>query len=119
MAWSFNAHTPVYMQIAARLRSEIIRGVYKPNDQIPPVRTLAVIAAVNPNTVQRALALLEEEGILYSHTTQGRYVTDDEEILERARKQSANELIEDFLQKAKELSISREELISILKEANL
>ena len=119
MAWTFNSQTPVYIQIAARLRGEIIRGVYKPNDQIPPVRTLAVIAAVNPNTVQRALTLLEDEGIIYSHTTQGRYVTDDNAVLERARHQAANELIEDFLHKARELSIERDELISILKEADL
>ena len=119
MAWKFNSQTPVYLQIAARLRAEIIRGIYKPNDQIPPVRTLAVIAAVNPNTVQRALVTLEEEGIIYSHTTQGRYVTNDEEILSEARRREANDLISDFLQKAEELSITKEEIIKILEEETL
>ena len=119
MAWSFNSHTPVYLQIAARLRGEIIRGVYKPNEQIPPVRTLAVIAAVNPNTVQRALATLEDEGIIYSQTTQGRYVTDNEEILASAKSRAVNELIEDFLQKSKEFSVSKEEIIKMIEEAEI
>ena len=54
MAWSFDKHTPVYIQIADRIRSEIITGEYPPESQIPSVRQLAYMAAVNPNTVQRA-----------------------------------------------------------------
>lgn len=119
MAWSFNAHTPVYMQIAARLRGEIIRGVYKSNEQILSVRQLAVIAAVNPNTVQRALTELENEGLLVSVSTQGRFVTDNGEVLATAKRKAANDLVEDFLQRAAELSLSKDELSLLLKEAGV
>ena len=119
MAWSFNAQTPVYMQIASRLRGEIIRGVYKPNEQMLSVRQLAVIAAVNPNTVQRALLELEGEGLLVCNSTQGRFITDDESVLEAARRKAASDLVEEFLQRAAELSLDAKELSKLFKEAGI
>lgn len=116
MAWSFNEHTPVWLQIERRLRNEIISGVYKPDEQIPTVRQLAVTAAVNPNTVQRALTALEEEGLIHSNGTLGRFVTNDEAVLKTARKQIVKELVSDFVKQAGYISVSREELIEILKE---
>lgn len=118
MAWSFDKHTPVYLQIAARIRAEIIRGTYPPNTQIPSVRQLAVTAAVNPNTVQHALVALESEGLIYSESTSGRFVTDNEELIQLARHRAAGEMVEDFLRQAGELSISKEELIKMIEEAD-
>ncbi len=116
MAWSFNEHTPVWMQIADRLRNEIINGSYKPNEQIPTVRQLAVSAAVNPNTVQRALSALEDEGIIYSAGTVGRFVTDNEEILSAVRGKAVTELVKEFLKRAEEMSITPEELKELIEE---
>ena len=61
--WKFNSREAVFVQIASRLRGEILRGKYQPDQQIPPVRQLAFEAAVNPNTMQKALTVLEEEGL--------------------------------------------------------
>ncbi len=116
MAWSFDKHTPVYLQIAARIRGDIISGVYPPSSQIPPVRQLATVAAVNPNTVQHALTALEGEGLIYSQGTSGRFVTSDNKLLENAKKDAAKEFVNEFLSRAKELSISREELIKLIEE---
>lgn len=116
MAWNFDEHTPVYLQIANRLRDDIIKGVYKPEEQIPTVRQLALTAAVNPNTVQRSLTELENEGLLYSRGTQGRFVTGDSEILSRAAERAARDLVHEFLKKAENLDISRERLIKMLEE---
>ncbi len=116
MAWNFDEHTPVYLQIANRLSDDIIKGVYKPEEQIPTVRQLALTAAVNPNTVQRSLTELENEGLLYSRGTQGRFVTGDNEILSRAAERAARDLVHEFLKKAKNLDISRERLIKMLEE---
>ena len=52
MAWSFDRNTPVFVQIADRIRRDVISGIYPPGEKIPTVRQLAAIAAVNPNTVQ-------------------------------------------------------------------
>ena len=119
MAWRFNEHTPVYIQIADRLRGEIIKGMYAPGDQIPPVRQLAVMAAVNPNTVQRALLDLEAEGLLRTAGTNGRFVTDDTAVLANTKTVAARELVQRFLEQAAEISIHKTELIHMIEEAEI
>ncbi len=88
--WRFDPEKPLFRQICDRLCDEIARGVYPPGSKVPSVRELAVIAGVNPNTVQRALSELEDEGILVSRRGDGRYVADngklkDNLLLERSR----------------------------------
>lgn len=116
MAWSFDEYTPVYLQIADRIRNDIISGAYEKGAQIPPVRQLALTAAVNPNTVQHALTELESEGIIYSRGTSGRFVTDDLEIIASARQEAARKLIKDFIKQAESMSIDKKELIKMLEE---
>lgn len=116
MAWSFNQHAPVYIQIAERLRTDIINGTYSPGEQIPPVRQLAITAAVNPNTMQRAFSELETEGLLCAKGTQGRYVTEDIAILSSARRTAARQLVSDFIKQAESISMSKAELIKMIEE---
>ncbi len=116
MAWSFNQHAPVYIQIAKRLRTEIINGTYAPGEQIPPVRQLAITAAVNPNTMQHALSELEVEGLICAKGTQGRYVTEDVAVLSAARRTAAKQLVSEFLKQAESMSISKAELIKMIEE---
>ena len=118
MAWSFNEHTPVYIQIADKLRNDIISGIFPAGEQIPTVRQLAMTAAVNPNTVQRALTELESEGIIHAKGTNGRFVTEDEQILLSAREASARRLVKDFIAQAQCMSISKSELIKMIEEDN-
>lgn len=118
MSWSFDKHTPVYIQIADKICKQIITGEYAPEAQIPSVRQLAFMAAVNPNTVQRALAELESEGIIYSKGTLGRFVTSDKALIEQARHRAAKQLVSDFTNQAKLLNISKEELIKMMEEEN-
>ena len=81
MTWQFRGHSPVYRQIVRHIRADILNGCYQPDEQIPPVRQLAMEAGVNPNTMQRALSALEDEGLLVSRGTVGRFVTSDEAAL--------------------------------------
>ena len=116
MAWEFNRTTPVFMQIAGRLRSEILGGKYEANTQIPSVRQLAFEASVNPNTMQKALTKLEEDGLLYTRGTVGRFVTSDQAVLQRARELSKREILHDLLEQTKALGITGEELIRYIRE---
>ena len=118
MAWMFNNREAVFVQIANRLRSDILSGVYKPNEQIPAVRQLAFEASVNPNTMQKALSLLEDEGILYSKGTIGRFVTDNEETLLRTKEKMKRNCVKELLSKAAEMGIGKDELINYIKEAD-
>ncbi len=116
MAWSFQANSPVYQQIASRIRADILNGKYPAEEQIPSVRQLAYIAAVNPNTMQRALTQLEQDGLLISRGTAGRFVTEDQEILRAARQNAADELIESFLQGCRQMGFGKDEIIQMLKD---
>ena len=116
MSWKFNQTEAVFIQIARRLRSEIISGKYPPGSQIPPVRTLAAEAAVNPNTVQKALSYLEDEGLIYASGTVGRFVTEDVKILALTANKMRRETVRNLLGEARALGITRDELIQYLKE---
>ncbi len=116
MSWKFSPDRPVYVQVAERLRNLIIGGQYPPGGQIPSVRQIALDAAVNPNTVQRAVAELEAEGLIVSRGTVGNFVTDDEGTISLCKQSIARALVDEFIKNAAELSISKEELIEMIKE---
>ena len=67
----------VYLEIAERYEKYITLGVIKPGERLPSVRDMAMEAGVNPNTMQRALAELERDGLVYSQRTAGRFVTEE------------------------------------------
>lgn len=117
MAWSFSSDRPVYLQIADRIIKSVLSGEYLPGEQIPTVRQLALEAAVNPNTVQRAFAELEYEGIIISKGTLGRFVTEDTKVVEICRKKMAQQLVKNFLENMEQLSISKEQAIAMIEEA--
>lgn len=117
MAWSFSTDRPVYLQIAERIRRSVLSGEYPPGGQIPSVRQLALEAAVNPNTVQHAFSDLEHEGIILSKGTQGRFVTEDRQVIELVRQEIAMECVRGFLRDLKQLAIDPEQAISMIKEA--
>lgn len=117
MSWKFTSDRPVYVQIESHIKNDIISGVYQVNQQIPSVRQLAVEAGVNPNTVQRALAELELQGILVSETTSGRFVTSDEAVLAKLRTDEADALIDKMIADAKALGLSKDETLKKIKES--
>ena len=116
MAWSFSQDRPVYIQISERIIMSVLSGQYAAGEQIPSVRQLALQAAVNPNTVQHAFSELESEGIIVSKGTMGRYVTEDTAVIESCRKKMLENLVKDFIGKAQRLRVTKEQIISILKE---
>ncbi len=118
MAWKFFSDSPVYFQIADRIRSSVLSGEYLPGGQIPTVRQLATTAAVNPNTVQHAFSELENEGLIVSKGTMGRFVTEDTAVIENCRKVQAQKLVQTVILNAKRMSISKEELIDMIKEGD-
>ena len=77
---------------------------------------LAAEAAVNPNTMQKALSLLEEGGLLCSKGTLGRFVTGDGEILRKKRDEMRREVIKSLLSQAHGLGISGRELIEYIEK---
>ncbi|MBQ8837224.1 MAG: GntR family transcriptional regulator [Clostridia bacterium] len=116
MAWEFNSREAIFLQLASKLRFDIVCGKYAPDTQFPSVRQLAEEAGVNPNTVQKALASLEEEGLLYTHTTVGRFVTPNENLIGETKERMRRQAVRGLVSEAERLGISKEELIAYIKE---
>ena len=116
MAWSFQSGVSVTVQIVDRLRTAIISGEYQSGAQFPTVRALATEAAVNPNTMQKALALLESEGLIVTRGTSGRWVTDDAVAIEESRRTQLGRFVRMMIDEAQRGGIGRDELVEeILK----
>ena len=99
MIWSFVPDRPIYLQLQEILKLSIVSGVHPPGAKLPAVRDLAIEAAVNPNTVQRALTELEREGLVYAQRTSGRFVTEDTEVIRKMKNELAMEIVDAFLEK--------------------
>ena len=116
MTWQFNSSEPVFIQLAKKLRVEILTGTYGSGGQLPPVRQIAFEASINPNTVQRALLLLEDEGLLCTRGTTGRFVTEDRTLLDQACEKMKRAEVRSFLKKTQELGMTKEELFKIIEQ---
>ena len=111
MAWKFRSGLALTVQIVERLRQDILKGVYESGGAFPTVRQLAYDAGVNPNTMQKALALLENEGLLVTNSTVGRTVTDDEAVLNEARRKALDSFTANIIKEAKNMSLDMKDLI--------
>ena len=104
--------SPIWRQIAVRIKSDVAGGRLAPGEKIASVRDLAVQAGVNPNTMQRALAQLEQEGILRTERTSGRYVTEDAAVLDVLRGQLASEVIAELYRKLRAIGMDDDQIVA-------
>lgn len=116
MAWKFSSDKPVYLQISDRIIKKILSGEYPAGEQIPTVRQIALEAAVNPNTVQHAFSELENEGLIISKGTMGRFVTEDTEVVSYCRRKMAEQFVSEFAKNMEQLSVTKEQAIKMIEE---
>lgn len=116
MPWNLDSKRPIYEQILERVQLDIVTGHYKAGDKLPSVRDLAAEAAVNPNTMQKALSELERSGLLYAQRTSGRYVTDDKALIKKMKSQLATMQVREFFTKMKQLGLANTEIIGLIQD---
>ena len=85
MEWKMDGSRPIWIQLYEQLTRRIVSGQYPVGTRVPSVRELAAEAGVNPNTMQRAMAYLEERGLVVGNRTQGRVVTEDRDKIHAVR----------------------------------
>lgn len=123
MAWALDSGRPIYAQIIERVQLDIITGRYEPGEKLPSVRDLASEAAVNPNTMQKALSELEQSGLVYTQRTNGRFITEDKELIQRIKSDLAAMQVREFLTKMQQLGLDDHEILqlihTIMKEERL
>lgn len=115
MAWEFKNDRPIYAQILEHMELDILSGKYSPGEKVPSVRELAAYAAVNPNTMQRAMVELERRGLVYTERTNGRFITENMDMLQDVKKRIAEEYIGEFVDKMKKIGYSEEEVKNLMQ----
>ena len=111
MAISFDSNIPIYIQVMDYIKKEIVSGRLKPGDKVDSVRDLAMRFGVNPNTVQRSLAEVEREGLLKSERTVGRFISENEELINLTREQMAFSCVSRYVREMRTLGFNGEQVL--------
>lgn len=115
MAWKFDNNQPIYIQICNIIKLQIVTGQLAVGDRLPSVRDLAEVAGVNPNTIQRALSDLENQGFVYAKRTSGRFVTDNQELISETRHILAKAELQRFVTSMYDLGFQTDQIIPELE----
>lgn len=114
--FKFDNNTPIYIQLVEQLKINIISGKIKSGERLPSVRDLALQNKVNPNTMQKALVELEELNLIYTERTNGKFVTEDTKLIEKYKKQYADELTNKYLSNMQEIGFEESDTLNYLKQ---
>ena len=116
MNFIFDNDRPIYIQLVEQLKECIVSGKFKAGEKLPSVREFAIQIKVNPNTVQKALAEIENQKLIYTERTNGKFVTENEELIEDVKKELANQKVQKYFQDMNKLGIDKEKAITYLQE---
>lgn len=116
MKYNFDNERPIYLQLVELLKKDIISGKYSPNEKIPSVREFAIKLQINPNTIQKSLQELENQGLIYTERTTGKFVTNDIIKIKKLKENDATDRIDSFLNDMKELGITNQEIIDYINK---
>ena len=111
----FNNSVPIYLHIVSEIKKQIVSGKLIPGERIPSVRELALTYKVNPNTMQKALIELEENGLIKTERTNGKFVTEDENIINKIKNDYADNLTQNYLSEMISLGITKQEIKERIK----
>lgn len=108
-------NSPIYIQIIRFIRQGIAAGVIQDREEMPSRRVLSALLGVNPNTIQKAYRILEEEGILCSHSGAKSYMDLNQEKIDRIYQ----ELLENdtlvWVKAMKQMGVTKQEAMKLLE----
>ncbi|MBQ3242645.1 MAG: GntR family transcriptional regulator [Oscillospiraceae bacterium] len=118
MQINFESETPIYMQIAEQIEDAILSSAFEEETQVPSTTEISVTYQINPATVLKGMNLLVDAGILYKKRGLGMFVCNGaaENIRQKRKKTFYEGFVAKLLQEAEKLSISREELVRMIRE---
>jgi DNA-binding transcriptional regulator YhcF (GntR family) len=115
MEFTFDNNIPIYIQLLEYLKIYLISGVFKSGEKLPSVREFATTFKVNPNTMQKALAELESMDLIYTERTNGKYVTENKELLEKLKDEYAQTLAKSYFQGMKRIGLGKADSIKYIE----
>ena len=114
--FKFDNERPIYLQLVEQLRVAIVSGAYAAGSRLPSVRELAVMARVNPNTMQKALTELESDRLIFTERTNGKFVTNDQRLLDKIKTELASDLVQKYTSDMAKIGITYVDSIKYLKQ---
>ena len=115
MELSFDNNIPIYIQLLEYLKIYLISGVFKSGEKLPSVRDFANEFKVNPNTMQKALAELENMNLIYTERTNGKYVTKDEKLINKLKDEYAITLAKSYINGMKKIGLGKADSIKYIE----
>ena len=114
MDFKIDNSRPVYQQIVEHICQAMLSNEYPSGSRIPSVRDLAAMWKVTPNTIQRAMTELEQQGLLVANGTLGKYVTNDLAMIDAKRQAAIRSVIQESTKKFRALGLSMHEAAELL-----
>ena len=111
-----NTSEPVYLQIAAYVKRQIFTGAAEQGNPLPSRRELAAMLKINPNTVQKAVRLMEEEGFVTTPKNSVSILQWSSSVFSEIQKEMTAGFAADFVKHAKENGLTLEEVSHLLQQ---
>ena len=113
---NFDPMIPIWLQVATRIKQQIVTGELPPGSKLPGGRDLALQYGINPNTAARIYQELEREGVCQTQRGLGTFVTDSGETVQRLREEMARGAVSRFLADLKGIGMNREDAIELIRK---
>lgn len=109
------AGIPIYLQIILFIKRGMVSGQIQPGDELPSRRVLSALLGVNPNTIQKAYRMLEEEGLVSSHAGAKSYVVLDEATLTKIRAELLENDARTLIDAMKQMGLSKDDALALIE----
>ncbi len=116
---NFDPMIPIWLQVATRIKQQIVTGELPPGMKLPGGRDLALEYGINPNTAARIYQELEREGLCLTQRGLGTFVTESRETIEALREEMGRQAVSRFLSDLAGLGLTREDAIELIQKEEL
>jgi GntR family transcriptional regulator len=108
---------PMYLQIMEQIRQRVVLGEWKPGEQIPSIRAMAIALQISVITVKLAYLELEREGVIVTQHGKGSIVAPDPDLGSRLYDKELEEHLRQVVRIGTLLGLTEEEIVERLREA--
>ena len=111
-----DGNVPIYLQIVGYIKRGIVAGTIPDGAEMPSRRMLSALLGVNPNTVQKSYAMLEEEGLIHSRSGAKSCVAADEAAIRRLRGELLGQNLKTVIDAMKQMGMTLEDAQAALAD---
>lgn len=114
MKYQFSNSLPIYKQIIDKIKFDIISKKIMPGEKLLSIRDYSESFGVTQNTVQKALTMLEQEELIYTERTNGKFITQNVKKIDDMKEKIACKKINQFLQDMKNMGYTKFDIINLI-----